>query len=146
MPAVHLWSQARAPLEWDETSRAFRPQDSRPPLLAVGSVNGASTLDAAFADAMSAVRQVLAHAGKPDELLVARPTVQEAPLSAEVGVPPRAGGRSDRQWLDYQHDVTLADVEIARQEGYEHIELTEALHDLRHGGWTRARPATSTPC
>ena len=123
MPAIHLWSQARAPLKWDEPSRAFRPQDSRPPLLAVGSVNGASTLDAAFADAMSAVRQALAHAGKPDELLVARPTVQEAPLSAEVGVPPRADGRPDRQWLDYQHDVTLADVEIARQEGYEHIEL-----------------------
>src|SRR5688572_13382374 len=39
LPAVHLWSQARAPLKWDETSRAFRPQDSRPPLLAVGSVN-----------------------------------------------------------------------------------------------------------
>ncbi len=123
LPAVHLWSQARAPLKWDETSRAFRPQDSRPPLLAVGSVNGASTLDAAFADALSAVRQALAHAGKPDELLVARPTVQEAPLSAEVGVPPRADGRPDRQWLDYQHDVTLADVEVARQEGYEHIEL-----------------------
>jgi sarcosine oxidase subunit alpha len=123
LPAVHLWSQARAPLAWDETSRAFRPKDSRPPLLAVGSVNGAHTLDAAFADALSAVRQAFAHAGKPDELLVARPTVQEAPLSAEVGVPPRADVRSDRQWLDFQHDVTFADVEIALQEGFENVEL-----------------------
>jgi len=124
LPAVHLWSHARAPLAWDETSRAFRPKDSRPPLLAVGAVNGAPTLDAAFADAMSAVRQALAHAGKPDELLVARPAVQEAPLSGEVGVPVRAAdSRTDRQWIDFQHDVTVADVEIALQEGYEHVEL-----------------------
>ncbi len=123
-PAVHLWSHARAPLAWDEASRSFRPKGSRPPLLAVGSVNGAPTLDAAFADAMSAVRQVLAHAGRPDELLVARPTVQEAKLTAEVGSLPRAAeSDSGRQWLDYLHDVTVADAEIALQEGYEHIEL-----------------------
>jgi len=122
-PAVHLWSHARAPLAWDEASRAFRPKDSRPPLLAVGSVNGASTLDAAFGDAMSAVRQVLAHAGRPDEVLVARPTVQEAKLSSEVGSLPRAtDAETGRQWLDYLHDVTVADAEVALQEGYEHIE------------------------
>ena len=121
--SVHLWSHARAPLAWDETSRAFLPKDSRPPLLAVGSLNGANSLNAAFADSMSAVRQVLAHAGRPDELLVERPTVQEAPLSAEVGTLPRAtDANTGRQWLDYLHDVTVADAEIALQEGYEHIE------------------------
>jgi sarcosine oxidase subunit alpha len=122
-PAVHLWSHARAPLAWDEASRAFHPKDSRPPLLAVGSVNGAASLDAAFADAMSAARQVLAHAGRPDEVLVARPTVQEARLSAEVGTLSRAADAdASRQWLDFLHDVTVADAEIALQEGYEHIE------------------------
>lgn len=122
LPAVHLWSQARAPLAWDESSRSFRPKDPRAPLLAVGSLNGCATLDAAFADALAAVRGVLAHAGRPEDLLVARPGVQEAPLSAETGVPPPAGGPAGRQWLDLQHDVTLADVGIALQEGYEHIE------------------------
>ncbi len=122
-PAVHLWSNARAPLAWDEASRAFHPKDSRPPLLAVGSVNGAASLDAAFADAMSAARQVLAHAGRPDEVLVTRPSVQEARLSAEVGTLPRdADADTSRQWLDFLHDVTVADAEIALQEGYEHIE------------------------
>ncbi len=122
-PAVHLWSQARAPLAWDETTRSFRPREPRPPLLAVGSLNGAPTLDAAFADALAAVRAVLTHAGRPDELLVARPTVQEAPLSGESGVCARPDhSPSDRQWLDYQHDVTVADIEVALQEGFEHIE------------------------
>lgn len=31
-------------------------------------------------------------------------------------------GRTRRQWLDFQHDVTVADVELAVREGYAHIE------------------------
>jgi sarcosine oxidase subunit alpha len=121
-PAVHLWTHARAPIAYDEGRRCFRPQDSRPPLQAIGSLNGCTTLDASFADAMGAIRQVLALAGRPDDLLVARPTVQEAPVSADAGVPPRPEEKSGRQWLDLLHDVTVADVDVALAEGYEHIE------------------------
>jgi hypothetical protein len=124
MPAVHLYSHARAPLTYDNASRSFRPEDPRPPLLASGALNGCTSLDAAFADALGAVRRVLEHAGRPEELLVARPTVQEAPLSpATEPIPLAPDGRSDRQWLDFLHDVTVADAEIALQEGYGHIEL-----------------------
>ncbi|MBM5811307.1 MAG: sarcosine oxidase subunit alpha family protein, partial [Gammaproteobacteria bacterium] len=31
-------------------------------------------------------------------------------------------GRARRQWLDFQHDVTVADVELAIREGFAHIE------------------------
>ena len=41
--------------------------------------------------------------------------------SAAAGVPPRIAPEAGRQWLDYLHDVTVAD-EIALAEGYEHIE------------------------
>ena len=123
-PAVHLWSHARAPVVYDEASRSFRPEGSRPPLQAVGSLNGCTSLDESFADTMSAIRHALEQIGRPGDLQVARPTVQEAPLSPEVAVPPRAeDGKTGRQWLDYLHDVTVADAEIALAEGYEHIEL-----------------------
>lgn len=121
-PAVHLWSHARAPIAFDADRRGFLPQDSRPPLQAIGSVGGCTTLEASFADAIGAIHRALAHAGRPDELMVARPIVQEAPLSAAAGVPPRIAPEAGRQWLDYLHDVTVADVEIALAEGYEHIE------------------------
>jgi sarcosine oxidase subunit alpha len=121
-PAVHLWSHARAPIAFDAERRGFLPQDSRPPLQAIGSVGGCTTLEASFADAIGAIHRALAHAGRPDELMVARPIVQEAPLSAAAGVPPRIAPEAGRQWLDYLHDVTVADVEIALAEGYEHIE------------------------
>jgi sarcosine oxidase subunit alpha len=122
-PAVHLWSHARAPIAYDEASRSFQPRASRPPLQAIGSLAGRTTLDASFDDAMSAVRQALAHAGKTEEALLARPAVQEAPISAETGVLPPANGNTARQWLDFLHDVTVADAEIALSEGYEHVEL-----------------------
>ena len=121
-PAVHLWSHARAPIAFDADRRGFLPQDSRPPLQAIGSLGGCTTLEASFADAIDAVHRAIAHAGRPDELMVARPIVQEAPLSAVAGVPPRVASESGRQWLDYLHDVTVADAEIALAEGYEHIE------------------------
>ena len=121
-PAVHLWSHARAPIAFDADRRSFLPQDSRPPLQAIGSFGGCTTLEASFADAIGAVHRALAHAGRPDELMVARPIVQEAPLSPAAGVPPRVASETGRQWLDYLHDVTVADAEIALAEGYEHIE------------------------
>jgi sarcosine oxidase subunit alpha len=121
-PAVHLWSQARAAIAFDDNRRSFRPQGSQPPLQAVGSLNGCTSLEASFAEAIDAVHKVLVHAGRPDELMVARPTVQEAPLAPESGVPPRPQAESGRQWLDLLHDVTVADAEIALAEGYEHLE------------------------
>ncbi|HEU4517035.1 MAG TPA: sarcosine oxidase subunit alpha family protein [Steroidobacteraceae bacterium] len=121
-PAVHLWSHARAPIAFDEDRRSFLPQDSRPPLQAIGSLNGCTSLDASFVEAIAAVHRALAHAGWTDELMVARPIVQEAPLTASAGVPPRIASDAGRQWLDFLHDVTVADAEIALAEGYEHIE------------------------
>ena len=123
-PAVHLWSHARAAIAYDDSRRSFRPEGSRPPLQAVGSLNGCSSLAESFADAMDAVRLALESIGRPGDPQVSRPTVQEAPLSPEAAVPPRAeNGKTGRQWLDYLHDVTVADADIALAEGYEQIEL-----------------------
>ncbi|HET8693019.1 MAG TPA: 2Fe-2S iron-sulfur cluster-binding protein, partial [Steroidobacteraceae bacterium] len=123
MPAVHLWSQARGPLAYDEGRRCFSPRDSRPPLQAAGALNGRISLQESFGDALEAVRLALAAAGRSMELPLAVPGVQEAPLSGGVGVPPGAeNGKAGRQWIDLLHDVTVADAEIALAEGYAHVE------------------------
>ena len=121
-PAVHLWSHARAPVAFDAERRSLLPMDSRPPLQAIGSLNGCTSLDASCVDAIEAIHRALAHARRPDELMTARPVVQEAPLTATAGVPPRFAADTGRQWLDFLHDVTVADAEVALAEGYEHIE------------------------
>jgi sarcosine oxidase subunit alpha len=124
MPAVHLWSHARRPLAYDEGRRSFAPQDSRPPLQAAGALNGCASLHASFGDALQAVQLALAATGRPADLQVAQPSVQEAPLSPEAGVPTRAeAGKAGRQWIDLLHDVTIADAEVALAEGYSQVEL-----------------------
>ncbi len=122
-PTVHLLSQARNPLAYDPSRRAFLASEPREPLVAAGAVNGCAGLADCFADAFRAARVVLDRAGVPPAELVRPPAVEEAPNSAQVGRTPRAAqGRSRRQWLDFQHDVTVADAELALLEGYRHIE------------------------
>ncbi len=122
-PAVHLYSHARGALAFDETHQSFLPRNPRPPLLGAGAVTGCTMLAETFADAMQATERVLEHAGRSPEALVAQPVVEELSVSSAVGVMRRAAeGRSRRQWLDFLHDVTVTDVQLALAEGYEHIE------------------------
>jgi len=123
-PTVHLYSQARGELVFDDARQCFLPRDMKSPVLCAGSVTGCATLAESFAGAIDAARLVLARAGAADAELVRAPVVEEAPVSAAVGDlrrPPQ--GRSDRQWLDFQHDVKVSDLELAVREGYTHIEL-----------------------
>lgn len=122
-PAVHLYSHARAPIGFDDERRTFLPRDPKLPLLTIGSVNGCATLAEGFADAMRAVEQLLARTGRSAEGLVAWPRVEEPPVSTRVGELGRAPSRrEDLEWLDLAHDVKVADVRLALDEGYEHVE------------------------
>ncbi len=122
-PTVHLHSHARTPLAFDEVRQCFLPRDAKGGLLAAGAVAGRITLDESFADAMRAAERVLEQAGRPKDPQVARPVVEEPPVAAQVGALHRPiEGKSDRQWLDFLHDVTVADAEIALSEGYTQIE------------------------
>jgi sarcosine oxidase subunit alpha len=121
-PAVHLYSQARGPLGYDETRCCFVPRGDLAPICA-GAVTGAVTLEEAFADAARAVRLALERAGVPMSAPVEVPAVDEPAVSAHVGpVRGDAPGRR-REWLDFQHDVTVSDVRLAWDEGFDHVEL-----------------------
>ncbi len=122
-PTVHLYSQARGALAFDDARQCFVPRDPATPLLCAGAATGCATLGESFSDAFRAARLVLERAGAPAAELVRLPVVEEAPVSAAVGDVRRTPcGRTRRQWLDFQHDVTVADAELALAEGYQHIE------------------------
>jgi sarcosine oxidase subunit alpha len=123
-PAVHLYSQARGPLKFDETRRCFVPSGDLAPICA-GAVTGAVTLRETFEDAGRAVGLALARAGAPQSVPAELPQADELPLSAHVG--PVGGdlhGRH-RAWLDFQHDVAVKDVRLAFDEGFDHVELVK---------------------
>src|SRR5688572_28675484 len=124
--AIHLYSHARGALRFDTERQCFLPRDPAPPLACAGAVNGCVTLAEALADASWAAYQLLARAGTPHDALV-RPAVVEEPLvsAAANGLRRTASGKHSRQWLDFQHDVTVADIEIALAEGFDHVELVK---------------------
>jgi sarcosine oxidase subunit alpha len=125
-PALHLYSQTRSALVYEAGRRCYLPRDPRPPLACAGALAGCVTLAQTLADASRAAYAALAQAGKTQEALVREAVVEEPPVSAEVGATRFApAGRGSRQWLDFQHDVTVADVEIAIAEGFDHIELVK---------------------
>ena len=124
--AIHLYSHARGALRFDTERQCFLPRDPAPPLACAGAVNGCVTLAETLADAAWAAYQLLARAGMPQDPLV-RPAIVEEPLvsAAADGLRRTASGKHSRQWLDFQHDVTVADIELALAEGFDHVELVK---------------------
>ncbi len=106
-PLVHLWRHAGGKLEWCEARQAFLPDPSFEGMTAVGAANGTYELGPSLEEAEAA------GLGSP----INRPATshQHIPLWPKPGT-------KGRQWIDFQHDVTLKDVEIASLENYVSVE------------------------
>ncbi|MEL7097495.1 MAG: 2Fe-2S iron-sulfur cluster-binding protein [Pseudomonadota bacterium] len=106
-PLVHLWRHAGGKLQWCDQRQAFLPDGQLTQMRAVGAANGTFDLPAALDEARAAGR---GDAG-------ARPATA---YHVDPSWPaPRSKGR---QWIDFQHDVTLKDVEVAARENYVSVE------------------------
>jgi sarcosine oxidase subunit alpha len=118
-PAVHLYSQSRAPIAWDDRLAAFLPAGPAGPVAAAGAAGGALELGAALADGAAKARAALADLGfaPPDAAL---PEAEDLPY----GITPlwSVPGAGAKAFLDIQNDVTVADIELALREGYSSIE------------------------
>ena len=115
-PAVHLFTQARGRLRYDARFCAFLPDVSPPNVQVAGMLAGALSLDDALEQGRAAG---LAAVG--DGLQV-RPRTR--PKNTGALHIERAGceHRPDRQWIDFQYDVTLQDIDIATAENYTSVE------------------------
>ncbi len=113
-PAVHLFSQARGKLRYSPELCAFVPDGFAPGMAVVGAANGTFDADAAVAEGYDAGDRA---AGAPA-------SVQRAPRAAGgFRVAPTAvAGSADRQWVDFQHDVTLQDIDLAVDENFTSVE------------------------
>ena len=115
-PAVHLFTQARGRLRYDTGFGAFLPDVSPPHVQVAGMLAGALSLD----DALEQGREAgLAAVG--DGLQV-RPRTRSKNTGALHIERAGCGQRPDRQWIDFQYDVTLQDIDIATAENYTSVE------------------------
>jgi sarcosine oxidase, subunit alpha len=120
-PSVHLFSQSRGKLRWNESLGAFVPGTSAECERSAGACRGVYDLADVLADGAACGA---ASAPEPNRGL--RRFIVEAPkrLShAYLGALPQAKPPSgDKSFVDWQHDVTTRDLALATREGFQSIE------------------------
>ncbi|MGY1823004.1 2Fe-2S iron-sulfur cluster-binding protein [Geodermatophilus sp. SYSU D00079] len=125
-PAVHLFSQARGRLRYDEALGAFVPGEDLDGLAVAGSAAGVLDLAGCLADGQRVARAALsALALEPadDDRLPAapEPVVPTAPLVL-WRVPDTSGTEGSTSFVDLQRDATVADITRAVGAGLRSIE------------------------
>ena len=125
-PAIHLFSQSGGRLAFDEARGAFVPGEARQAQLSAGGCNGTGALAFALSEGREAGKAAAAACGFRKRGGTPLPKVdvaEEAPIRLLWTVPSRQSGRRlDRHFVDFQNDVTAADVALAAREGYRSVE------------------------
>jgi sarcosine oxidase subunit alpha len=120
-PSVHLFSQSRGKLQWNDDLQAFAPGSSAECAQSAGACRGIYGLaevlaDGARAGAASAPEPSHAQRRFKVDTLNRR---SSAYLGALPQTSPPSGGKS---FVDWQHDVTTHDLGLATREGFQSIE------------------------
>lgn len=122
-PTLHLWSHARGRLAFDATRQCFLPVAGTAPATCAGALAGTHSIADALASADRALTQIVAQHASGARVAAPPVHVEETRVAPDVDARRVApGGRRHRQWVDFQHDVTLADVDLALREGFDAIE------------------------
>ena len=123
-PSVHLHSQSRGRLEFDEAFGAFVPGAPAERTRSAGGVRGIQTLAGALDDGAAAgVAAAFAATGR--SVLAPRhsASAQDSRLDGTPGALPQPGAIPPaKAFVDFQNDVTTRDLALARREGFESIE------------------------
>ena len=132
-PAVHLFSQARGTLRYDEALTTFVPDASPLPIFPVGAANGAFSMADALTEGAAAGTAAAARAGHTAAPLPPprAEAMNIAPVMPLWTVP--AGRRSAKRFVDLQNDVTVNDIALAAREGYQAIEHLKRYTTLGMG-------------
>ena len=117
-PVVHLWSHCGGKLSWNAGHAMFHPDAARPPTgvdgeamaRCVGAANGDLTLD-----------RIVPGSDAPSE---------NAPQPHWFTAAPGKYAHGTKHFVDFQNDVTAADVRLAAREGYESVEHTKRYTTL----------------
>jgi sarcosine oxidase, subunit alpha len=118
-PAVHLFSQARGRLRYDETLGAFVPLEMLPGVRVAGSANGTLDLAGCLAEGVSAGQQALGGEAGHVDLPGVGSVERDAPALVMWSAP---GGDVAASYVDLQRDSTVADVRRAVGAGLHSVE------------------------
>ncbi|MFG6281298.1 sarcosine oxidase subunit alpha family protein [Sphingomonas sp. S6] len=125
-PSVHLFSQSRGKLAWDEGLQAYLPSVSAEAERSAGACRGRFALAEAIADGIDAGRDAASAAGFAPSAPASVPAVFVRHLQGVGGYMGAAPTTSDltkaKAFVDWQNDVTAKDIMLATREGFLSIE------------------------
>lgn len=122
-PSVHLFSQSRGKLAWDPAKQAFLPATSPARVRVAGACAGMDALSEAIASGWAAGEGAARAAGFATRGLGGIAVESSRTLTGGP-LPDSPPGRGARQkaFVDFQNDVTAADIAIAHSEGFRSVE------------------------
>ncbi len=134
-PVLHLWCHNGGKIRFNSHLESYRPDKHSDAIVAVGAANGtmtvADTLAESYSAGEAAGRAINAKA-KPAKIKL--PVVQEPKRQAleALWFVPATGkyNEGNKHFIDFQNDVTVADLELAQREGYESVEHTKRYTTL----------------
>ncbi len=125
-PTVHLFSQSRGKLRFDELLAAFVPDKSFADERSAGACNGSMRLSDCLAEGLRAGLAAARDAGFNVRKAPTAPKADEAEVGATMPVwlvpSGKRLGRGGKHFVDFQNDVTAADLHLAHREGYVSVE------------------------
>lgn len=132
-PAVHLSSHGGIKPRYDEAIAAFVPGGFAPGHFGAGAMMGTFGLAAAVAGGANAGASAAAAVGlgKTRPVYAPETTVDRSYSILPLWLPPQDG--KGKAFIDFQNDVTVTDVKIAHQEGYESVEHMKRYTTLGMG-------------
>ena len=129
-PALHLWCHNGGKLRFDDALQSFRPGGHHDPIRAVGAANGTFALADILSDSYAAGETAARAALPKAKAAKLRPPKSlqdpQKPLEA-LWFAPATGkyNEGNKHFIDFQNDVTVADLELAQREGYDSVEHTK---------------------
>jgi sarcosine oxidase subunit alpha len=127
-PAVQLFSQSGGKLRYDDELNTFAPDRSAQAERSCGAAAGRFDLAGCIESGVEAGRAAAADCGFAT-VAAASPFVQATP-SARPAAPIVPAARRKKVFVDFQTDVTTADLEVATRENYRSVE-----HVKRYTVW-----------
>jgi len=123
-PSVHLFSQTRGRLQWDPALQAYVPGEGFERVRSAGACRGQLSLSASLHDGALAAQAALQAIGYASPAIPRRQVdAIDTGSDGWIGELPRSSAAAGEPALvDWQNDVTAADLRLALREGFTSIE------------------------
>ncbi|MBU9442609.1 sarcosine oxidase subunit alpha family protein [Burkholderia multivorans] len=135
-PVLHLFAQSGGKALWDDEKACFIPGTSVQAECSIGAARGAFELPDALDDGIGAGRRAVQCAGFPDPLAPrwqAEPSSEQPLLPLWLVANAETASRGPKRFVDFQNDVSAADILLAAREGYHSVELVKRYTAMGFG-------------